>query len=291
MSNTEMDFLDRYIFHFLQDVSQPHAQLHSVGYEERYSGAYHHENSQREPGYLLQYTISGEGMVRVGTQIHIARPGTAILLSFPSDSAYWFDETQSTAPWRFYYVVFFGTGLAPYIELLQNRQGILFELSECHPAIRELIYLQKQAKEGHLQDPFLASKSVFEIVCSLCSEPPGHGVHSRLTEEALNYLQLHFARPIGIADVCTALKVSPAHLSRVFCKEMGMQPIYYLTRLRLEEATRLLNNTNLPIDIVSSRCGFGSSNYFSKVFRRHLKLSPSAFRSQMRAQKYQAVQL
>ena len=54
---------------------------------------------------------------------------------------------------------------------------------------------------------------------------------------------------------------------------------------------RLLNTTQLPIDAISRRCGFGDGNYFSKVFRAHMGLSPRAFRQQLQSQQYRSVQL
>lgn len=54
---------------------------------------------------------------------------------------------------------------------------------------------------------------------------------------------------------------------------------------------RLLNTTSLPIDTISSRCGFGDGNYFSKVFRSHMSLSPRAFRQQLQSQQYRSIQL
>lgn len=73
--------------------------------------------------------------------------------------------------------------------------------------------------------------------------------------------------------------------------QTGLRPVEYLTRLRLEEAVRLLNTTSLPIDTISSRCGFGDGNYFSKVFRSHMSLSPRAFRQQLQSQQYRSIQL
>ena len=53
-------------------------------------------------------------------------------------------------------------------------------------------------------------------------------------------MQRSFAQSIGIADIAAMLRVSASHLSRVFLRETGSRPVEYLTRLRLEEAVRLL---------------------------------------------------
>ncbi|MGN0779750.1 MAG: helix-turn-helix domain-containing protein [Aristaeellaceae bacterium] len=291
MSVCRQEFCDGYAFHFLDNIEHPAVRLISVGYEERCCAAYHWDNAQRAPGVVLQYTLRGSGRVRAGSQLYRAEPGSAFLLSFPADNAYYFDEQECTAPWAFYYVVFSGEAVAPYVELVSGRQGTVFPLSEQHPAVRRLMNLYAQARENQLHDPFTAASQVFAILCALCAIPEEPRARSRLTEEAIGHMQSGFAQSIGIADVAAALQVSASHLSRVFYRDTGLHPVAYLTRLRLEEAVRLLNTTNLSIDTISSRCGFSDGNYFSKVFRCHMGLSPRAFRQQLQSQQYRSIRL
>ena len=98
-------------------------------------------------------------------------------------------------------------------------------------------------------------------------------------------------KSIGIADIAAMLQVSASHLSRVFLRGTGSRPVEYLTRLRLEEAVRLLNATQLSIDAISRRCGIGDGNDFSQVFRAPMGLSPRASRHQLLSQQYRSVQL
>lgn len=291
MSECMQERCDGYAFHFLDNIEYPAVELAAVGYEERCLPSYHWENAQRAPGALLQYTVCGAGKVQLGTQTYCAEAGTAFLLPFPSDSVYYFDEQAGDAPWCFYYMVFSGEAIAPYLALIASRRGCVFPLGNHHPAVRGLTSLHAQARENRLHDPFTAASQVFSILCALCAnfeEPRGR---SRLTEEAIRHMQSDFAQSIGIADVAAALQVSASHLSRVFLRETGLRPVEYLTRLRLEEAVRLLNTTNLSIDAISSRCGFSDGNYFSKVFRSRMGLSPRAFRQQLQGQQYRSVQL
>ena len=291
MSLCAQELCDGYAFHFLNNMAHPAAELVSVGYEERCSADYHWENAQRAPCVLLQYTLRGSGRVRVGSQLYRAEPGSAFLLSFPSDSAYFWDEKECTAPWSFYYLLFSGEAVAPYVAFIHSRLGVVFPLREHHPAVHALISLHTQARENRLHDPFTAASQVFSILCSLCACLEEPRACSRLTEEAIRRMQSGFAQSIGIAEIAAELRVSASHLSRVFLRETGLRPVEYLTRLRLEEAVRLLNTTNLSIDTISSRCGFGDGNYFSKVFRSHMGLSPRAFRQQLQIQQYRSIRL
>ena len=291
MHPPSQDFLDSYAFHFLQDISPPVVQLTGVGRETRTSPDYRWDNQERIPSILLQYTLSGYGVVRSGSEVMRTGPGTAFLLSFPGDNSYYY-EPDATEPWEFVFILMKGDGTRPYLDYIRDHKGLVFPLPLQHPAAQQLLDMHTQAKAGRLQDSFLASSKCFSILCALCSpysdqERP----LSPLVSAAITSMRCSYARGAGVADICSTLGISQSHLSRVFMKETGVQPILYLTRLRLEEAVRLLNTTDLSLTEISARCGFDNTNYFSKVFRKHMGVSPRTFRQRLQDQPYTSVQL
>ena len=86
----------------------------------------------------------------------------------------------------------------------------------------------------------------------------------------------------GIYDISQRLEVSQSHLSRVFSEELKVAPIEYLTKVRLQEAVNLLNESSESIENIALKCGFSCGNYFCKVFRKHMHISPSEYRSRNR---------
>lgn len=292
MCPSSQELIDSYAFYFLQNVSAPVVQLLGVGREIRCSSDYNWDNAQRSSCHLLQYTLSGHGMVRIGNEHIRVEPGTAFMLSLPSDTGYYCDPA-SDEPWEFLFVMFSGDAVAPYLDLIRERNGLVFSLPLQHAAVQHLLDLHAQARSSRLQDAFTASSQMFSILCALCSPSVDH-THkpSPLISAAITAMRVGFAQGISIADVCETLHVSQSHLSRAFIKETGVQPIIYLTRLRLEEAVHLLNTTDMSVHEISARCGFDNSNYFSKVFRKHMGVSPRDFRQQLLSQQqYNSVQL
>ena len=67
-------------------------------------------------------------------------------------------------------------------------------------------------------------------------------------------------------------------MREAFLKIFGMPPVKYLTALRLAEAKKLLNESDLNIERVAQRCGFADQFYFSRVFKQNCGVSPSKFR-------------
>src|SRR3546814_786476 len=78
-------------------------------------------------------------------------------------------------------------------------------------------------------------------------------------------------------------EISVRTLELLFRHALGIGPGSYYLRLRLQAARRLLLDTRLSMQVVAVRCGFGSHSAFSRIFRQHFALSPSAYRRAHRA--------
>ncbi len=96
-----------------------------------------------------------------------------------------------------------------------------------------------------------------------------------------DYLDSNYSRSeLKIAEVASKFHLSETHLRRVFAKELGVSPSDYLTKLRLEHATRLLvTRRDLSVGQIAAECGFSSVYYFSTAFRARLGCSPSEYRA------------
>ena len=95
---------------------------------------------------------------------------------------------------------------------------------------------------------------------------------------AIDHVVRHLARPLRLEDVARAAGFSPFHFHRVFKALLGETLNQFVKRLRLERALYLMSHaprrslTNVALD-----CGFASSSDFSRSFRQHYGLAPSAF--------------
>lgn len=289
MCNSE-DICDDYGFRFLDNV--PAAELIAVGKESRHSSSYYWDNQKRPPMYLFQYTLSGSGTVRMDGGEYLVEKGDAFFLRMPEEEAYYFDEKKNVSPWEFVYLMFGGSAVSDYYEYAVNHLGKIFSVSEYHPAIQVLMELYSKAKNGRIQNAFSAGSEVFRFLCLLCDTDNLVGSRSSgLVERAKYYLEQNYAEQITLAQVSESLGVSQSHLSREFSKYMGEQPIHYLTKIRLGRSVELLHSTHMDLGEISRLCGFADSNYFGKVFKKHMKLSPDRFRKEIRAQGYRSVKV
>ena len=93
-----------------------------------------------------------------------------------------------------------------------------------------------------------------------------------------NYLNVHFRENITLDDLAELTFLNKYYLSHIFKEHSGMSPIDYVLHKRIEEAKKLLTNTDLNISQISSILGFGTASYFSQYFKKETKMSPSAYR-------------
>jgi len=94
---------------------------------------------------------------------------------------------------------------------------------------------------------------------------------------AVAYIEAHVEDEIDLGECARHLGISRRQLERLFQRYLDTTPLQYLNRVRLQHARSLLTETNLSVMQVAVACGFGSSSYFSKVFRTQYGVSPYKF--------------
>lgn len=99
---------------------------------------------------------------------------------------------------------------------------------------------------------------------------------------AAQFIDDHFAEPIGVPAIAAWAGRSPAYLARVFRQRFGTTMAHRLLQRRAEHARFLLESTDLPIWRVAERCGVPDAQHFNKLVRAILGRSPSAVRAAAR---------
>ena len=102
----------------------------------------------------------------------------------------------------------------------------------------------------------------------------------QMVERAKDYIAGHYTdEQLSVEALCSHIHLSPTYFSTVFKREVGMSFTAYVTKVRMEEAARLLRETDEKTYRIAEAAGFSDPNYFSYVFKRHFGLSPSKFRA------------
>jgi YesN/AraC family two-component response regulator len=100
----------------------------------------------------------------------------------------------------------------------------------------------------------------------------------RLVRQAMAYIHEHYADQISRTELAQHVALSEDYLTFCFRKELGVTPITYLNRFRVNQAKELLAHTDKSITEIALDVGYSDSSYFSRVFRREAGLSPTDYR-------------
>jgi AraC-like DNA-binding protein len=99
---------------------------------------------------------------------------------------------------------------------------------------------------------------------------------------ARDYLGAHYHDRLTLEDAAREACLSPFHFSRVFARTFGETPHEFVTRMRIDQAKKLLLAENQSVTDICFDIGYDSLGSFSMKFRSLTGLPPAEFRRQAR---------
>jgi len=109
------------------------------------------------------------------------------------------------------------------------------------------------------------------------SEPDNATGH-KVVSVAKKFIEANYYKPIKLEDMASSVHLSPIHFHNTFTGCAGISPHQYLIDCRIENAKKLLWNTEIPISIVAEKSGFGCQQYLNKVFKKETGTTPAFYR-------------
>jgi two-component system response regulator YesN len=108
--------------------------------------------------------------------------------------------------------------------------------------------------------------------------------YSFIVKKCITFIQQNYTKNITLTDAAENADVSHSYLSFIFKQETGINFNIWLSKFRVEEAKKLLRNTNMRIYQVAEKVGFSNPYYFSKVFKESAGQSCKEYRNKSPAQ-------
>ena len=124
------------------------------------------------------------------------------------------------------------------------------------------------------------------VYCRLCGIPhlvdEGQKVGQHIDDSVLvkgiqEYLQANITEPLTVLDVCRHFQFSPAALQKKFRRQTGQSLMAYFNEQKIAHAKYLIRSDTKSFTEISDALGFSSVNYFSKVFKAKVGITPTEF--------------
>ena len=133
-----------------------------------------------------------------------------------------------------------------------------------------------EARESMLRSCF----TVLAVTLSRLNDPSSEDAKRHITNIAntANYIERHYTERLTIEELAEMSHYSSRHFARVFKETYSTTPQKYIVSLRLKHACTLLRETELSIEDAALQSGFGDGNYFSRIFRASMGMSPKQYR-------------
>ncbi|MCX5637042.1 MAG: AraC family transcriptional regulator [Planctomycetota bacterium] len=99
-------------------------------------------------------------------------------------------------------------------------------------------------------------------------------------KDVLDFIDSNLHKPITLDDMANVCYLSPVYFSNLFLEKLGVRPIQYLNLKRIQKAQTSLMCTNKTITEISEEVGFNETNYFCRVFKKYVGISPAKYRTE-----------
>ncbi|MBE5940381.1 MAG: helix-turn-helix domain-containing protein [Lachnospiraceae bacterium] len=269
-----------HVFPSMTELKEPPVMLTSIGRESRFGNDYYFDNIDRQmKGYLFQYTLSGSGVLYVGSAKKIVNKGQALFIPIPSDTKY-FCNSDSREPWDFIFIHIKADCLAEYCNQIYAKCGNILSLDIDSFPIKLLFDISNQTQNGHINNFNTGSRLAFEFITKLYDYYFDNSeIYSKRNRDIIAILETSYKEIDGISAIADKFQISPSHLTREFVSEVGTTPVKYLTKVRILHAKDLLLHSDKTVGEIAQECGYDQTNYFCKIFKKTVGQTPLQYRN------------
>lgn len=134
------------------------------------------------------------------------------------------------------------------------------------------------AKLGSLDLISFMLQSIIIHIIRIANQPKETTSISTISRNTRDYIRENYAQDLSLNTLASFVFVSPYHLAHIFKEEIGMSPIQFMIKCRIDEAKRMLAETDQSVREIAQHVGYPNANYFNMLFKKITGESPGKFR-------------
>lgn len=233
--------------------------------------------------HILHYCVAGRGWVRMAGQEWEVTPDTMTFLPRGEPHIYGANAKQ---PWSIYWIHFTGRQADDFFAAIQvSANSPLLHLPATPEILTAFQQVEECMREVHTPSHLLAASTALARFLGLIQLRRFASSQQQRTEEeqvqaTITLMKDNLARPLFLRELAQAAHMSVSRYEAAFHKRTGCSPINFFNRMRIQQACRQLDGTTQPVKQIASDLGFDDPYYFSRLFKKHVGVSPAEFRKQ-----------
>ena len=267
----------RYFFN--NHIENNELYLYSGGYDPTTPG--HSYGPTVRSGYMIHYIYEGKGTFTCNEKTYYLEQGDFFFIEPNRVIKYLADKED---PWAFYWIGFKGGLVTEYLKRTTiSYKNPIFKKNEAIE-IKDILSEIIEISFIHQDNDILLNAKLLEILFQLTSKFPStenlllNDQKNSLFVEAMQFIRNNYEEDIKIEQLAQRLSIDRTYLHRLFINELDMSPKDYLTKVRIRKAQELLQQSDLPIKIISVSVGYENTQQFSRIFKQNIGVSPNKYR-------------
>lgn len=238
------------------------------------------------PWFVLEFVSYGTGSVQLGDgeetpllpgSFFVYGPSTAQRISSSADH-----------PLGKYFVGFTGAGVEDFLACYGMEPGCVARCVKGEPIRRGFdLLIDRGVRKSRLARPLCATLTrQLLLMCRDDAAEPGNVDTPAFTtySRAKDFIERRFLETSTLEAIAKSCGIDAPYLCRLFARFHDETPYQFLTRLRMEHASRLLLESDASVKSVAAALGFKDPFHFSRVFKSVHQVPPSRFRQSMHPQ-------
>lgn len=260
--------------------------VYAIGFFPR--AEYHYVSRSQGCGeHILLYCTEGSGTVDVGSSSMRLNANQFVVIPRGAPHTYFCDANH---PWSIYWMHIRGELSAQLLQGMDAPRDVppsdssridernrLFD--EIFQTLDSNVSTEAYEYASALLVHYLATFRHLGIYRT--SNPAASSVSQGDTavRRVLHFMNENIERRLTVDDLAACCGLSASYLYRRFVKEVGMAPMDYFIRLKVNRACFWLMRTNMTVSQISSRLDFSESQYFARTFKKVMGVSATDYRA------------
>ena len=177
--------------------------------------------------------------------------------------------------------------LKPFFSSIMHEAEKTFEIPKNDPSLRKLKKKENAAIGGEQLIKLYLEELLILLVRRIVEKkgstvfPSKESMESHLVTDIKDYIEGKTTEVFRISELCKNIGYSKSYLSRIFHEQTGQTLVTYAIKAKVKKAKQLIREGNLNFTQISDLLAFDNPQYFSRVFKRIVGMTPTEFKASL----------